>query len=150
MADESEMKSDLTLRKASMADYEFLYRLHKDALKPYIEKTWGWEEEWQIKHFREHFDPAIRKIIQVQGEDIGCISVQDQGDSLFIAYIAILPTYQRRGIGTYLIRNIIQEAEKRKIPIRIQTLKVNPARELYERLGFRITGSTETHYLMER
>jgi ribosomal protein S18 acetylase RimI-like enzyme len=141
---------NIRLRDAKPGDYDFLYNLHREALLPSIDLTWGWEEEWQIKHFREHFDPAIRKIIQVQGEDIGCISVQDQGDSLFIAYIAILPTYQRRGIGTYLIRNIIQEAEKRKIPIRIQTLKVNPARELYERLGFRITGSTETHYLMER
>ena len=30
----------------------------------------------------------------------------------------------------------------------ITVLKVNPARRLYERLGFAIVGETETHYLM--
>jgi ribosomal protein S18 acetylase RimI-like enzyme len=141
---------NISLRNIIPDDYDFLYNLHREALIAYIELTWGWEEEWQLRRFRERLDPATRKIIQLRGEDIGCISVQDQGDALFIAYIAILPAYQRRGIGSYLIRKVIQEAESRDIPVRLQTLKVNPVRELYERLGFRITGSTDTHILMEK
>jgi len=141
---------EVTLRRATEADYDFLYNLHKDALKPYIDETWGWDEEWQSRYFSERFDPTSREIIQHRGLDIGCVSVQDEGDALFIAYIAILPGYQRQGIGSHLIRRVLQEAESRNIPVRIHTLKVNPARELYERLGFRISSTTETHYLMEK
>lgn len=141
---------DINLRDVKTEDFNFLYNLHREALMLYIDLTWVWEEEWQLDYFQERFDPGTRKIIQLKGEDIGCISVQDQDDALFIAYIAILPIYQRRGIGSHLIRDVIREAENRNIPVRIHTLKVNPVRDLYERLGFRITGSTETHLLMER
>jgi ribosomal protein S18 acetylase RimI-like enzyme len=34
------------------------------------------------------------------------------------------------------------------MPVRLRVLRTNPARELYERLGFRIYGTTETHHLM--
>jgi ribosomal protein S18 acetylase RimI-like enzyme len=145
----SKMKN-VVLRQAMMKDYDFLYNLHREALMPYIDLTWGWDEEWQTRYFREHFNPQDQKIIQLHGEDIGCISVQDQIDALFIAYIAILPVYQRQGVGTYIIGNVIREAERRSIPIRLHTLKVNPIQEWYERLGFRRTGSTKTHILMER
>jgi GNAT superfamily N-acetyltransferase len=141
---------NIRLREVEPDDVDFLYNLHREALMPYIDLTWGWEEEWQAGYFKEHFNPADRKIIQWFGEDIGCISVQDQVDALFIAYIAILPIYQWKGVGTYLIGNVIQEAEHRKIPVRLQTLKANPVWEWYEHLGFRRTGSTKTHILMER
>ena len=141
---------DISLRDVKIEDFNFLYNLHREALMPCIDLTWGWEEEWQLDYFRKHFDPGTRKIIQLKGEDIGCISVQDQDDALFIAYIAILSIYQRQGIGSHLIRDVIREAENRNIPVRIHTLKVNPVRDLYERLGFRIMGSTETHHLLER
>jgi ribosomal protein S18 acetylase RimI-like enzyme len=141
---------DVQLRDVNIGDFNFLFNLHRTAFKPYIDQTWGWEEEWQLTYFRSRFDPDIRKMIQFQGRDVGCISVQDQGNALFIAYIAISPTYRRRGIGSSLIQKVIREAEERGIPVRLQSLKVNPVRELYERLGFRIIGSTETHILMEK
>ena len=34
------------------------------------------------------------------------------------------------------------------LPTRLQVLRVNPARHLYERLGFAVVGETPTHYLM--
>jgi ribosomal protein S18 acetylase RimI-like enzyme len=141
---------NIRLRDVKPDDYDFLYNLHREALMRYIDLTWGWEEEWQARYFRERFNPEDRKIIQLHEEDIGCISVQDQVDALFIAYIAILPVYQQQGVGTYLIKNVIQEAGRRNIPVRLHTLKVNPVWEWYERLGFRRTGSTGTHILMER
>ena len=141
---------DLHLREVHEDDFNFLFNLHRATFKRYIDLIWDWEEEWQLAYFRSRFDPNVRKIIQFQGRDIGCISVQDQGEALFLAYIAICPTYQRRGIGSSLIRDVILKAEGRSIPVRLQLLKVNPARELYERLGFRTTGFTETHILMEK
>jgi hypothetical protein len=41
-------------------------------------------------------------------------------------------------------------SEQRRIPVRLQVLKVNPARQLYERLGFCVTGGDEFRHQMER
>ena len=46
---------------------------------------------------------------------------------------------------------LMEEAAKAKLPIRLQVLKVNNrAFKFYERLGFKRTGESETHILMER
>lgn len=137
------------LREATEEDCRFLYALHCQALKPYVEQTWGWDEAWQHQYFRQRFDPSTRQIIQVGGDPIGSLSVEDRTYSLFIAYIALLPAYQGQGIGTQLIRHVLEEATQRGVPVTLTVLKVNPARTLYERLGFRITATDEQRYFME-
>ncbi len=42
------------------------------------------------------------------------------------------------------------DADLRRLPVRLQVIKGNPARNLYERLGFTVTGETDTHLLMLR
>ncbi len=137
-------------RPAIQDDYGFLWRLHCATMKPYVEKTWGWDEQWQAQYFRDYFDPTTGEIIEGDGVPIGCISVERQKDRVFLSVIKIAPEYQSRGIGTKLIRALCDEADGRGVPVELQVLKVNPARRLYERLGFAVVGETETHCLMRR
>jgi ribosomal protein S18 acetylase RimI-like enzyme len=143
------MKSKVTLRPAVSADYDFLYDLHRQTLKRAIQETWGWDEAWQRAHFQQHFDLTGKNIIQQNGRDIGCLKVLDEGDHIFLSYIAITPEFQNRGIGTRLIREVLAKGGRSGKPVTLKVLKNNPARVLYERLGFVITKSTDTHYLME-
>ena len=49
------------------------------------------------------------------------------------------------------MRERSEEAAERKVPIRLQVLKVNSrAVAFYQRLGFNSTGESGTHILMER
>jgi ribosomal protein S18 acetylase RimI-like enzyme len=68
---------------------------------------------------------------------------------VFLSKIYILPQYQGRGIGTRLINGVLEEAHGRGLPVTLRVIRVNPARGLYERLGFVQVGETESHYLME-
>ena len=138
----------ISLRPATQEDHDFLWWLHCATMRPYVEKTWGWDEQWQAQHFRDRFDPATGEIIEGDGVPIGCISVERQKDRVFLSVIKIAPEYQSRGIGTKLVRALLNEADSRGVPVELQVLKVNPARRLYERLGFAVVGETETHYLM--
>jgi ribosomal protein S18 acetylase RimI-like enzyme len=45
---------------------------------------------------------------------------------------------------------LFSESNLTRQPIRLFVLKVNPARRLYERLGFQVLEETETHYVMRR
>jgi GNAT superfamily N-acetyltransferase len=140
----------ISLRPAIGEDYDLLWWLHCVTMRPYVEKTWGWDEQWQARYFRDHFDPTTRQVIEGDGESIGCISVERREDCIFLTALEIAPDYQSRGIGTKLIQALCDEADDRSVPVELQVLKVNPARRLYEWLGFAVVGETETHYLMRR
>lgn len=138
----------IELRPATIADYDFAFRVHCAAMRPCVEQTYGWNQDWQAGYFRQRFDPAEREIIRCDGIEVGVVSANETEGSLFLSSIALLPRYQNKGIGTAVIRNIQAEAREMGMPLTLQVLKVNPARNLYERLGFRVTGETDTHYLM--
>jgi ribosomal protein S18 acetylase RimI-like enzyme len=67
---------------------------------------------------------------------------------IFLEYIAILPEFQNRGIGTELIREVLEEAAAKGFPVELKVLKINPAIRLYERLGFEVESRTETRFFM--
>jgi ribosomal protein S18 acetylase RimI-like enzyme len=141
---------NITLRPATGDDYDFLWALLVDTLRPYVEATWGWDEAHQRTRFRDHFDPARQGIILADGVAVGVFRVERREDSIFLSNIGITPAYQGRGIGTKLIQDLLEKATARGVPVELRVLKVNPARGLYERLGFAVIGESETHWEMRR
>jgi ribosomal protein S18 acetylase RimI-like enzyme len=141
--------ADFSLRPATDDDYDFLYDLNRLALGEYVAQVSGWDEKWEQQNFRERFDSDRRQVIRINGEDVGAFGFYADSDHVLLDYLAILPEYQRRGIGSRLIRSVIEEARKSGKPVRVQVLKPNPAAELYKRLGFVITEETERHFVMK-
>lgn len=140
----------LTKRRATPDDYDFLYTLHKAAMKESVTRMWGWDEAWQQAYFRQKFDPTTREILQWQGQDIGTISVHEEADELYLAMIAILPEFQGRGWGTAVLHPLIHQAQQAGKPFTLHVLKTNPeARRLYERLGLQIVAEEEYKYKMQ-
>ena len=139
---------DLTLRPATQEDEEFCYLVLKTTMRGYVDQIWGWDEAWQRTYFRSRFDPAQNQVIVLDGVDIGVFGVEEREDELFISRLYILPAYQRRGIGTYLLQSVLDKGQALGLPVRLQVLVNNPARRLYERLGFQSTGETATHIVM--
>jgi ribosomal protein S18 acetylase RimI-like enzyme len=140
---------ELRLRAATLEDSGFLYQLRKATMQTYVAQTWGWDELWQQARFQKNFNPAKSQVVVLNNQDIGLVSTEDKDREVILSGIYILPEYQRQGIGTQLIKAILTEAFKRNQAVSLQVLKVNPARKLYERLGFTAVGETETHHLMK-
>jgi ribosomal protein S18 acetylase RimI-like enzyme len=138
------------LRPGALEDREYLWWLHRETMRDYVDRTWGWDETFQRSKFDENFDPLQVLIIQRDSESIGYISVLRPGNEIFLAAIEIAPAQQNQGIASQLIEELLDEADRSHLPVELQVLKVNPARRLYERLGFQCRGETPTHYLMRR
>jgi ribosomal protein S18 acetylase RimI-like enzyme len=138
---------EISFRQIKNEDFEFLWRLHNLALKKYVRKTWGWDEDHQRRMFERDFNPNNGQIIVVDSTNAGYLWVNEKELEMFLVSIRLLPEYQNKGIGTKVIQNLIRQSDK---PIRLQVLKINPARKLYERLGFEIDSETETHFLMKK
>ena len=97
-----------------------------------------------------HFDPSDVQIITYQGVDTGWLEVRRDREAIWVTSIYISPEYQNRGIGSVLLREILLEGGQRGVPVKLGVLKVNHrARQLYERMRFRIMSETDVHYVME-
>jgi len=126
-----------SLRQATGDDFAFLYDLHRTTIREAVEATWGWDEAFQHRRFREHFDPAGSQIIVVDGRDVGVLQVEEWGDEVFLGLIEIALSHQGRGLGTRVIKDVMAVAHAEKRPVHLHVLRTNPrARRLYERLGF--------------
>jgi putative hydrolase of the HAD superfamily len=137
------------LRHATGADRDGLYELHKATMRAYVERTWGWDENLQQQYFHQRFDPRQRRVIVVDGQDAGMMEVERSAEGLILSNIQIAPAYQGYGLGTAVIRDLLAEAQQGGLPVRLQVLRVNPARRLYERLGFIVVQETSTHFKMQ-
>ncbi len=145
------MNSQISLRAARADDYDFLSDLHESSMRPYVEAVWGWNDEFQVQFFREHFRPERLRIIELNGRSVGVIGHDLDAERLYIGPFEVLPDVQRQGVGAAAMAELLALANRAPVPATLQVLKVNPqAKRLYERLGFEVASETDTHFLMRR
>ncbi len=103
----------------------------------------------QHQHYQTHYADAEFSVI-LDGEiEVGRLYVARWPAEIRIVDIALLPDYRSRGIGSTLLRDILAEAASAGIPARIHVEIFNPARRLYERLGFRVIEDKGVYLLLE-
>ena len=139
---------DIETRKATPSDFDLTFELKKSAGGQYIKEVFGWDEEVQIGFHRKQFIPSKTELIIKDGKEIGWISVINLQDSIKIEEIYVIPKYQNQGIGSYLVKKILMDAESRKLHVQLRVFKINPAVKLYERLGFKICDEDGPFYFM--
>ncbi len=137
-------------RPATELDKEYLRALHKGCYQDIVTRQFGaWDDAVQRKFFEEKWIPEKFQIVELDGKNVGMISVLKKDDHVFLSEIQIEPVLQGRGYGTHILEHILSEAKKSETRVRLQVLKLNRAVNLYLRLGFVKVGETDTHILME-
>ena len=132
---------EFELRAATADDKDFLYDLHRRSLGDAIEATWGpWDDQLQQQFHRDWFDPEEVEIVVIDGRPAGMIQADSAApDTFYISRIELDPELQNRGVGTALMQHLMKRARQSGASaVELHVLEVNRARELYERLGFRV------------
>lgn len=133
-----------TVRDAVAEDSDLIYAIKTEALKEYAEATWGpWDEAWQRQRFDANFGYQRFQIVVVEEEPIGFLETAVEPDHVRINNIALAAKWRNQGIGAALILDL---AAKTNSEIRLRVLKTNPAKRLYERLGFTVVGDPDEHW----
>ena len=143
---------DLIFREALAQDSDFVFKVKKEALGPYIEETWGWDEDFQSDYHSQSYEPSKVNILSnSEKQNIGYVETEISEKHIAITGIYILKEFQNMGFGTAIIGKIVNKAKGKNLSVKLRVLKVNiKAMQLYERLGFTTEGETETHFRMKK
>jgi ribosomal protein S18 acetylase RimI-like enzyme len=150
----------LTLRRAVEGDRGLLLEIYASTRAEELAPL-PWDEaakrafltqqfDAQDSYYREHRPDAAYDVIIVDGRPGGRLYVDRGPDQILVMDIALLPEFRNRGIGTMLLRSLIDEADASVRTLSIHIEMNNPARSLYDRLGFRPAGEHGVYVLMER
>ncbi len=142
------MSATIDLRPARPEDYAFALSLYVETIKPYTVAFMPWVDAVENARFARLWAPADSRIVTLDGCDIGWLEASDTGDEIFLKQFYLRPALQKRGIGTDVMRRLLAEWQAR--PIVLTVLKNNPARRLYQRLGFAVIGETDMKFMMRR
>jgi GNAT superfamily N-acetyltransferase len=133
----------VSLRAATSEDAAFALRVTEACMRVYAEQTWG---RWDG---RADLDLTFDEVIQLAAHDIGMIGVDRRSGDWFLDKLYLLPDYQSRGIGSYLLQRLIDDARAADVELRLTVLEVNPARRFYERHGFVLTHTIPPRHHMK-
>jgi GNAT superfamily N-acetyltransferase len=128
---------------AGDSHYDFVYRLKKEVYGGYITQIWGWDEDLQKEFFAGEWRRHKPDVILYENQPIGTYCCTKNEDSYHLERFYILPEYQNKGIGTYILKGILDTADTARLPVKLMWLSINPAASLYRRMGFRVTGQME-------
>ena len=152
----------MSLRPVTPEDEETLLKIYASTREDEMRQATGWTEEqkemflrWQLQMQRQdyerRFPEADYRLILFDNEPAGRLWVGRTPEQIRLLDIAILPEFQNRKIGTYLLGKLIEESEATGIPLRHMIYKLNTeARRFYERLGFHLAEDERMYLLMER
>lgn len=140
------------LQPYKQGDYDFVFNVKKVCYKRYVEENFGeWDDDVQYEMFDSFLKTSAKDIfvICVGDEKIGFVNGLNVDDETYEqGNICILPEYQNQGIGTKILKDIFEQHKNQTIKLRV--FKQNPAKSLYERLGFVVCGETKSHFIMEK
>jgi len=140
----------IKLIPADETDREFSYQVKKAAEGEYITSLFGWDEDVQRRYHSKAWKKQKPDIITYDGKLIGTIATIESDDCVEVGQFFILPGYQNKGIGTYLLRSILDRADRLGKSAKLRLLRNNPAKSLYVRNGFRIVATDGILCHMER
>jgi GNAT superfamily N-acetyltransferase len=109
----------------------------------YIITRLGLDIQQQGESFAQQWHVAEVRIITMNGDDILWLQATMTDSALFLGQLYLCGHMQGQGIGTEVLQILIEEARRAGKSVTLGVVKINPARRLYERLGFQCTHEDE-------
>lgn len=153
------MRDRISFRPERPEDEPFLYRLYvstREHEMSYVDwsdeqKTAFLQQQFgaQTYHYKTHYTEADYSIILLDGVPAGRLYLNSKPADVRIMEILLAPEYRGSGIGTVLLREILEKAASAGQSVSIHVEQDNAALRLYERLGFRQIDTFGVYLLME-
>ena len=153
--------TEIRLRPAAPDDTPFLYALYCSVRTPefaplnlppdQLEALLRMQYTARTGSYEAQFPDSDNDIVLSGDTPVGQLWVNRTGTEHLVVDISLLPEYRSSGIGSRLMRRLIEEADRRGVPLRCSVATNNPGSlRFHQRLGFQITSQDWMYYQMER
>jgi ribosomal protein S18 acetylase RimI-like enzyme len=136
------------LIKSSYTDIEKLIEYKKRTIFEYAKDL----SEDEINRINNYVKNNVPKSLNdysnivVDNKVIGCLLLTDKDDGILLDEIYLEEEYRNKGIGTNIIKNVIEENNIVYLWVYKENLK---AISLYKNLGFTVIEETDSRYYMK-
>ena len=151
--------SSITLRAVGPDDYAFLLEVYAstrademalvpwndDQRQAFVKMQFAGQQE----HYQKTYPSANHQIILSSGRPVGRLYVARLEQEIRIVDITLLPPERNAGIGSFLLRVLVDEAGRVGKVVRIYVEDLNPSLRLFERLNFKALEQHGIHLLLE-
>lgn len=137
----------LTFNKATPEDLNFLLELRKLSMTEHLLAAGlDYDDEQHKARILEYYNDTY--LLNLADKAIGVVKLGQMADRWHIRQFQILPDYHGKGVGTKVLSLLQSKAQSVNMPITLNVLYQNPARRLYERMGFKVIGENGLEYQM--
>ncbi|WP_250008425.1 GNAT family N-acetyltransferase [Actinoplanes sp. M2I2] len=138
------------MRPASAADVEAVAELRARVLRADLERLGRYDEQRVRQRLRDGFAPAHTRVIEVGGVFAGCVALRPAADAHWLEHFYLAPHRQSSGIGTAVLRAVLERCDRDGTRVRLNVLQGSPARRLYERHAFTVETEDPVDVFMVR
>ncbi len=148
----------ITFRKVEEKDRAFIEKLYRSTRENELNLT-NWTELQkqsfiimqsiaQQTDYRSKYPDATHEIILYKKQPAGRLYLAESNTHFLVIDISLLPTFQGKGIGTIILKELAEKAHKKNKILCLNVRRQNPALNLYLRLGFKkISANGDYDYL---
>lgn len=149
----------VTLRRARQDDLPLLRRVYAGTRQAElasldwndVQRAWfvGMQLDLQTRAFAQAYPEAHHEVVLCAGQPVGRLIVDRCSDAIRLIDIALLPDHRSAGIGSELLRRLLDEATAAGKPVVLHVAKSNRASALYQRLGFVVSAWDDVYLEMQ-
>src|SRR5688500_15858990 len=144
---------NVVLRDSDASDAEFLAELYRESrmdeltamglsdqqIVPFIAMQYN----ARCQVYAAKYPEARDSILLMDGDRVGRLLIAESNEEIRLVDIALMRGFQGQGIGTIIVKRLLESAAEVRKPVRLQVAMLNPAIRLYERLGLVTIGEVD-------
>ncbi|MEO1023167.1 MAG: GNAT family N-acetyltransferase [Bacteroidota bacterium] len=153
------LSEHITLRPENESDADFLESLYAMSRDHDMKKvTWSQEQKTaflkqqfslQTAYYRNNYNQSRFLIIELDKSPAGRYYVEEREEELQFVDIIVHQQYRNKGLATFLINQLKQEAVNKQKPIRLYVDCDSWVKDYYLNTGFKEISTNNVHVHME-
>ncbi len=149
----------ITFKNIENRDQRFIEKLYRSTREKELNLT-NWPEEVkhsfiimqltaQLADYKSKYPGATFQVILYKKKQAGRLYLWESKNDIHIIDISLLPEFQGKGIGNKILKELINSARQKSKMVSLYVIRDNPAKRLYQRLGFKKVSDNNMHEYME-